>query len=234
MQQFDRGLGMFGNELFDNRTGVVRRTIVHHQHLMRHDGLTGGVQQAVADAFGFVPRWDDDRTLSITSTVEKRVYAAGVSELQTPRYQWGAMSERVRNVNSTDTLRTGAAEAGADPDDENRIDFGTLFPAKGDPVGHRNGSAARCCMWPRVIVFMFCWRSWGDISYLVLDIIISLFLALAVEPLVVALVAHGWKRGVASAVSLVGVAWSWCAAHAIWQHVRTADDCHGPRFAGHV
>ena len=25
-----------------------------------------------------------------------------------------------------------------------------------------------------------------------------------------------------------------CAAHAIWQHVRTADDCHGPRFAGHV
>ena len=53
---------------------------------------------------------------------------------------------------------------------------------------------------------MFCWRSWGDISYLVLDIIISLFLALAVEPLVVALVAHGWKRGVASAVSLVGVA----------------------------
>ena len=35
VQQFDRGLGMFGNELFDNRTGVVRRTVVHHQHLMR-------------------------------------------------------------------------------------------------------------------------------------------------------------------------------------------------------
>lgn len=46
----------------------------------------------------------------------------------------------------------------------------------------------------------------GRHLYLVLDIIISLFLALAVEPLVVALVAHGWKRGVASAVSLVGVA----------------------------
>ncbi|MDU2403875.1 MAG: AI-2E family transporter, partial [Bifidobacterium longum] len=42
------------------------------------------------------------------------------------------MSERARNVNSNDTSRTGAAEAGADPDDENRIDFGTLFPAKGD------------------------------------------------------------------------------------------------------
>ncbi|MDK6312063.1 hypothetical protein QP206_26440, partial [Escherichia coli] len=33
-----------------------------------------------------------------------------------------------------------------------------------------------------------------------------LFVALAIEPLVVALVAHGWKRGVASMVSLVGVA----------------------------
>ena len=117
------------------------------------------------------------------------------------------MSERVRNVNSTDTLRTGAAEAGADPDDENRIDFGTLFPAKGDSRRPPEWfGRALLYVALAVIVFMFCWRSWGDISYLVLDIIISLFLALAVEPLVVALVAHGWKRGVASAVSLVGVA----------------------------
>ena len=144
------------------------------------------------------------------------------------------MSERVRNVNSTDTLRTGAAEAGADPDDENRIDFGTLFPAKGDSRRPPEWfGRALLYVALAVIVFMFCWRSWGDISYLVLDIIISLFLALAVEPLVVALVAHGWKRGVASAVSLVGRGRG-CAAHAIWQHVRTADDCHGPRFAGHV
>ena len=117
------------------------------------------------------------------------------------------MSERVRNVNSTDTSRSGAAEAGADPDDENRIDFGTLFPAKGDSRRPPEWfGRALLYVALAVIVFMFCWRSWGDISYLVLDIIISLFLALAVEPLVVALVAHGWKRGVASAVSLVGVA----------------------------
>ena len=99
------------------------------------------------------------------------------------------MSERVRNVNSTDTLRTGAAEAGADPDDENRIDFGTLFPAKGDSRRPPEWfGRALLYVALAVIVFMFCWRSWGDISYLVLDIIISLFLALAVEPLVVALV----------------------------------------------
>ena len=97
------------------------------------------------------------------------------------------MSERVRNVNSTDTLRTGAAEAGADPDDENRIDFGTLFPAKGDSRRPPEWfGRALLYVALAVIVFMFCWRSWGDISYLVLDIIISLFLALAVEPLVVA------------------------------------------------
>lgn len=117
------------------------------------------------------------------------------------------MSERARNVNSTGTSRTGAAEAGTDPGDENRIDFGTLFPAKGDSRRPPEWfGRALLYVALAIIVFMFCWRSWGDISYLVFDIIISLFLALAVEPLVVALVAHGWKRGVASAVSLVGVA----------------------------
>ena len=207
VQQFDRGLRMFGNELFDNRTGVVRRTIVHHQHLMRHDGPTGGVQQAVADAFGFVPRWDDDRNVEHNINNRKAGVRRRRIRASNPSLQWGAMSERVRNVNSTDTLRTGAAEAGADPDDENRIDFGTLFPAKGDSRRPPEWfGRALLYVALAVIVFMFCWRSWGDISYLVLDIIISLFLALAVEPLVVALVAHGWKRGVASVVSLVGVA----------------------------
>ena len=113
------------------------------------------------------------------------------------------MSERARNVNSTDTSRTGAAEAGTDPDDENRIDFGTLFPAKGDSRRPPEWfGRALLYVALAIIVFMFCWRSWGDISYLVFDIIISLFLALAVEPLVVALVAHGWKRGVVVGVLL--------------------------------
>ena len=67
------------------------------------------------------------------------------------------MSERVRNVNSTDTLRTGAAEAGADPDDENRIDFGTLFPAKGDSRRPPEWfGRALLYVALAVIVFMFC------------------------------------------------------------------------------
>ena len=51
----------------------------------------------------------------------------------------------------------------------------------------------------------FVWRSWGKVSGVVLDVVISLFLALAIEPVVLLLVRHGWKRGVASAVSLIGL-----------------------------
>ena len=112
------------------------------------------------------------------------------------------MSESARNTDNV-----GTAETAASPEDENRIDFGTLFPSRGDPRRPPEWfGRALLYVAIAIIVFMFCWRSWGDISYLVLDIIISLFVALAIEPLVVALVAHGWKRGVASMVSLVGVA----------------------------
>ncbi|NMM97288.1 AI-2E family transporter [Bifidobacterium sp. DSM 109959] len=101
----------------------------------------------------------------------------------------------------------GAGYGQDDTSDETRIDFGTLFPAKGDPRRPPEWfSRALLYVAIAIVVFTFCWRSWGDISYLVLDIIISLFLALAVEPLVVKLVEHGWKRGVASMVSLVGLA----------------------------
>lgn len=112
------------------------------------------------------------------------------------------MSESARNTDNV-----GTAETAASPEDENRIDFGTLFPSRGDPRRPPEWfGRALLYVAIAIIVFMFCWRSWDDISYLVLDIIISLFVALAIEPLVVALVAHGWKRGVASMVSLVGVA----------------------------
>lgn len=108
--------------------------------------------------------------------------------------QWEAMS-----ANEPGT----AAPVG----DENRIDFGTLFPAKGDPRRPPEWfGRALLYIAIAIVVFGFCWRSWGDISYLVLDIIISLFLALSVEPLVVMMVSHGWKRGVASVAALVGLA----------------------------
>ena len=100
-----------------------------------------------------------------------------------------------------------ATSAGTAEGDEQKLDLGTLFPAKGDSRRPPEWFG-RALMYVAIaiVVFAFCWRSWGDISYLVLDIIISLFLALAVEPLVVSLVSHGWKRGVASAFALVMLA----------------------------
>ena len=114
-----------------------------------------------------------------------------------PTLQWGAMSEREREQQG----------AGGVESDEQRWDFGTLFPAKGDPRRPPDWFG-RSLLYVAiaVVAFSFCWRSWGKISYLVLDIIISLFLALAIEPLVVALVRHGWKRGAASACGMLVLA----------------------------
>lgn len=92
-------------------------------------------------------------------------------------------------------------------DAEQRWDFGTLFPSKGDPRKPPEWfSRALLYVAIAVIVFNFCTSSWGKISYLVLDIIISFFLALAIEPMVVALVRHGWKRSFASLAGLLTVA----------------------------
>ena len=70
----------------------------------------------------------------------------------------------------------------------------------------RNGTAAPL-LYTAIAVFLayFVWRSWGKVSGVVLDVVISLFLALAIEPVVLLLVRHGWKRGVASAASLIGL-----------------------------
>ena len=56
---------------------------------------------------------------------------------------------------------------------------------------------------PSCCFSFFRWRSWGKIEYLIIDVVISLFLALAVEPVVIPLVKHGWKRSFASIFALL-------------------------------
>ena len=91
--------------------------------------------------------------------------------------------------------------------DDQRIDFGSVFPAKGDPRRPPEWWG-RGLLYTAIAVFLsyFVWNSWGRIDGIVLDVVISLFIALAIEPMVVALVRHGWKRGAAAAVSLVTLA----------------------------
>lgn len=87
-----------------------------------------------------------------------------------------------------------------------RWDLGTLFPAKGDerrPPEWFGRALLYIAM--AIVLFSYCWRSWGSVAYLIYDILIALFLALAIEPMVKALVSHGWKRGVAALLSFTVV-----------------------------
>lgn len=108
------------------------------------------------------------------------------------------------NRKDTNATTTTAPDTSTE---ELRWDLGTLFPSKGDPRRPPEWfGRALLYVAIAIVLFMFCWRSWGDISYLVLDLVISLFLALAVEPMALALIRHGWKRGIASFASLMLVA----------------------------
>ena len=108
--------------------------------------------------------------------------------------------------------RTTASSEHRDSTDEMRWDLGTLFPAKGDSRRPPEWlGRALLYIAIAIVVFSFCWRSWGKIEYLVIDIIVSLFLALAVEPVVVPLVKHGWKRAFASIFALLMLAVILCA-----------------------
>lgn len=87
-----------------------------------------------------------------------------------------------------------------------RFDFATVFPPKGDPRRPPEWFG-RALFYVVIAVFLawFAYSSWWKLEFLVLDVIISVFVALAMEPLVVNLVRHGWKRGAASAVTLIGL-----------------------------
>jgi predicted PurR-regulated permease PerM len=90
--------------------------------------------------------------------------------------------------------------------DGQKIDFASVFPAKGDSRRPPDWWG-RALLYAAIAVFLsiFVWNSFSKISYILLDIVISIFIALAIEPVVTNLVRHGWKRGAASAIALVGL-----------------------------
>ena len=84
---------------------------------------------------------------------------------------------------------------------EKRYDIGKVFPDKGDP---RRPPVwlGRAMLLAVVVVFaaIFVWNSWSSVSWIVLDLVICVFIALAMEPAILFLIRHGWKRGGAAAV----------------------------------
>ncbi|MUH60508.1 AI-2E family transporter [Bifidobacterium sp. GSD1FS] len=87
-----------------------------------------------------------------------------------------------------------------------KLDLASVFPSKGDPRRPPEWYG-RALMYAVIAVFVgiFVYTSWFKITYVVLDVVIAMFLALAVEPLVLRLIKHGWKRGAASVTCLVSL-----------------------------
>ena len=90
---------------------------------------------------------------------------------------------------------------------QEQFDFASVFPSKGDPRRPPEWYT-RALLYAVITVFLaiVVWNSLGKLEYLAVDLVISVFIALAVEPLVLMLVKHGWKRGAASGITLVGLA----------------------------
>ena len=74
-------------------------------------------------------------------------------------------------------------------DTKRKLDVASLFPAKGDPRRPPEWYG-RTLLYTAIAVFLawFAFSSWFKITYIVFDIVIALFLALAVEPLIIRLI----------------------------------------------
>lgn len=86
-----------------------------------------------------------------------------------------------------------------------RIDLATIFPAKGDSRRPPEW-LGRGLFYTVIAIFLgiFVWNSWPKISGVVFYVIVALFISLALEPLIIRLVKHGWKRGAAAGVTIIG------------------------------
>lgn len=87
-----------------------------------------------------------------------------------------------------------------------KIDVGSILPPTGDPRRPPAWSSRLLVYIALSIGIMyFLWKSWPSVSFLVLDIVISLFIALAIEPAVLIMVRRGWKRSAATMMCLVSL-----------------------------
>lgn len=89
---------------------------------------------------------------------------------------------------------------------QHKFDVASLFPSRGDPRRPPEWYG-RALLYALLTVYLglFVYSSWGKITYIVVDIVIALFLSLSVEPLVMRLIKHGWRRGAAAVVCLTSL-----------------------------
>jgi predicted PurR-regulated permease PerM len=86
------------------------------------------------------------------------------------------------------------------------MDFGSIFPSRGDSRRPPEWFGRALLMVViAAFIAIYIWLSWGGIAWLVVDVIICIFLALAMEPIILFLIRHGWPRGAAAGVTWVAV-----------------------------
>ena len=126
------------------------------------------------------------------ATCRKCGSSVRVSTIEIMTYQEQEMHES--------SMREHNAENG------NKLDLASLFPAKGDDRRPPDW-LGRALIYVAIVAFVsiFLWFAWSSISFIVFDVVISIFIALAMEPLVVRLIKHGWRRGVASGFTLTAL-----------------------------
>jgi predicted PurR-regulated permease PerM len=91
-------------------------------------------------------------------------------------------------------------------DDESKMDFGSIFPKRGDSRRPPEW-LGRALLMVVIAAFIgiYVWLSWGGIAWIVLDVVVCIFLALAMEPVIAFLIRHGWSRGAAAGVTWVSL-----------------------------
>lgn len=115
----------------------------------------------------------------------------------TPEEQIAKERTKQVELNQVRAAQKAAGETGESA--RRKYDVNRLFLAENDP---RKPPAwlPRAILMVMVAIFLgiFIYQYWGNVEGLFVNVIICLFIALAMEPAVAGLVRHGWKRSVAA------------------------------------
>lgn len=89
---------------------------------------------------------------------------------------------------------------------EEMADLASIFPRKGDSRRPPEWYT-RALLYAVIAVFLaiFAWRAGAQLGSVALNIVISLFVAFAIEPIVRWLILHGWKRNVSTGITLLAI-----------------------------
>lgn len=94
-------------------------------------------------------------------------------------------SDDTNHVINTDNVNLDLKKTDYTPVNNNEFDIASIIPAKGDPRRPPEWfTRALLYVGIAVIIFMFTLNTWNKVNWIITDILISLFIALAMEPIV--------------------------------------------------